>query len=84
MMFLAHSAPAYPLPAGVIGLSPWLDLTHSFPSARVDKGLDYLPNPWETPSNPKPSKAWPPTVPRYHFYSDIPLHPFVSRRVTSS
>jgi acetyl esterase/lipase len=27
---------------------------------------------------PKPSKSWPPAKPRYHFYSDIPLHPLVS------
>jgi len=78
MVFLAHAAPAFPLPAGVIGTSPWLDLTHSFPSARNEKGHDYLPNPWEGPVSPLPSAAWPPPEPRYHFYTNLPLHPLVS------
>lgn len=67
MVLLAHATPAFPLLAGIIGLSPWLNLTHSFPSARVDKGLDYLPNPWETGLQFGPSKAWPPREPRFHF-----------------
>ena len=78
MMVLVHSFPAFPLPAAVIGLSPWLDITHSFPSTRIDRGLDYLPNPWAGLIEPKPSMAWPPSKPRYHFYTDIPLHPLVS------
>lgn len=76
MMFLMYSK-CYPLPAGVIALSPLLDATGSFPSARVGTGLDWLPCLWETPYNPVPSKAWPPAKPRFDFYSDIPLHPLV-------
>src|SRR5579859_7260302 len=80
MVFLASAAPLFPLPAGIIGTSPWLDLTHSFPSARVDIGQDYLPHPWEGLLEPTPSPAWPPPEPRYHFYTDLPLHPLVCSR----
>lgn len=46
-----------PLPAGGILISPWVDLTNSFPSVAADNPLDYLP-----PSGfrHKPSRAWPP------------------------
>ncbi|RJE25900.1 Lipase esterase family protein [Aspergillus sclerotialis] len=46
-----------PLPAGGILISPWVDLTHSFPSIVSDNPGDYLP-----PSGfrHKPSPAWPP------------------------
>jgi acetyl esterase/lipase len=32
-----------PLPAGAILISPWVDLTHSFPSLGGDGKLDYIP-----------------------------------------
>lgn len=46
-----------PLPAGTILLSPWVDLTHSFPSVAGDGEGDYIP-----PHGflHKPSMAWPP------------------------
>ncbi|OAF99984.1 alpha/beta-hydrolase [Paraphaeosphaeria sporulosa] len=46
-----------PLPAGAILLSPWVDLTHSFPSLAGDGKLDYIP-----PHGfvHKPSVSWPP------------------------
>lgn len=46
-----------PLPAGAVLISPWVDLTHSFPSVGEDCPLDYIP-----PSgfHHKPSPAWPP------------------------
>ncbi|KAL2264775.1 hypothetical protein VTJ83DRAFT_7285 [Remersonia thermophila] len=46
-----------PLPAGAALISPWCDLTHSFPSLAGDASLDYIP-----PSgfHHKPSMAWPP------------------------
>ncbi|GAB7363150.1 hypothetical protein MBLNU230_g3435t1 [Neophaeotheca triangularis] len=46
-----------PLPAGTILLSPWVDLTHSFPSVAGDGDGDYIP-----PHGflHKPSPAWPP------------------------
>ncbi|KAF1981524.1 alpha/beta-hydrolase [Aulographum hederae CBS 113979] len=46
-----------PLPAGGMLLSPWVDLTHSFPSVAGDGAFDYIP------SNGfvhRPSRAWPP------------------------
>ncbi|KAF2837575.1 alpha/beta-hydrolase [Patellaria atrata CBS 101060] len=46
-----------PLPAGVILLSPWVDLTHSFPSLGGDGKLDYIPSHGFVH---KPSMAWPP------------------------
>ncbi|KAH9876417.1 hypothetical protein J1614_003548 [Plenodomus biglobosus] len=46
-----------PLPAGAILISPWVDLTHSFPSLGGDDKLDYIP-----PHGfiHKPSMSWPP------------------------
>jgi acetyl esterase/lipase len=32
-----------PLPAGAILISPWVDLTHSFPSLSGDGKMDYIP-----------------------------------------
>ncbi|KAJ5907367.1 Alpha/beta hydrolase fold-3 [Penicillium taxi] len=46
-----------PLPAGAILISPWVDLTHSFPSIVADNPGDYIP-PWGF--RHKPSIAWPP------------------------
>ncbi|KAF1349660.1 hypothetical protein BDV97DRAFT_352115 [Delphinella strobiligena] len=46
-----------PLPAGAILLSPWVDLTHSFPSVAGDGALDYIP---AMGFHHKPSTAWPP------------------------
>ncbi|KAF2202928.1 alpha/beta-hydrolase [Delitschia confertaspora ATCC 74209] len=46
-----------PLPAGAILISPWVDLTHSFPSLGGDGKMDYIP-----PHGflHKPSMNWPP------------------------
>ncbi|RAH67243.1 lipase/esterase family protein [Aspergillus aculeatinus CBS 121060] len=46
-----------PLPAGAILISPWVDLTHSFPSIVKDNPGDYIP-PYGFMH--KPSPAWPP------------------------
>ncbi|KAJ5666646.1 hypothetical protein N7462_011055 [Penicillium macrosclerotiorum] len=46
-----------PLPAGAILISPWVDLTHSFPSIVDDNPGDYIP-PYGF--RYKPSSAWPP------------------------
>ncbi|KAI0129528.1 hypothetical protein BJ170DRAFT_277740 [Xylariales sp. AK1849] len=46
-----------PLPAGAILISPWVDLTHSFPSVAGDAPFDYIP---PNGFHHKPSKAWPP------------------------
>jgi acetyl esterase/lipase len=46
-----------PLPAGAILISPWVDLTHSFPSIVEDNPGDYIP-PYGF--RYKPSPAWPP------------------------
>lgn len=46
-----------PLPAGAILISPWVDLTHSFPSVSADCPLDYIP---AHGFHQKPSPAWPP------------------------
>jgi acetyl esterase/lipase len=46
-----------PLPAGAVLISPWVDLTHSFPSVAGESDLDYIP-----PHGfmQKPSTSWPP------------------------
>jgi acetyl esterase/lipase len=46
-----------PLPAGAVLISPWADLTHSFPSVAGDCPLDYIP---ASGFHHKPSPAWPP------------------------
>jgi acetyl esterase/lipase len=46
-----------PLPAGAILISPWVDLTHSFPSVAGDGALDYIP---PQGFHQKPSPSWPP------------------------
>jgi acetyl esterase/lipase len=45
------------LPAGAILISPWVDLTHSFPSVAGEAPFDYIP---QAGFHHKPSKAWPP------------------------
>ncbi|EEH38368.2 lipase/esterase family protein [Paracoccidioides lutzii Pb01] len=46
-----------PLPAGAILISPWVDLTHSFPSVSGNGDGDYIP-PYGFMH--RPSKSWPP------------------------
>ncbi|KAI0103030.1 hypothetical protein GGR51DRAFT_260504 [Nemania sp. FL0031] len=46
-----------PLPAGAILISPWVDLSHSFPSVSGDCPLDYIP---QNGFHHKPSPSWPP------------------------
>ncbi|KAL8418656.1 hypothetical protein RB594_002033 [Gaeumannomyces avenae] len=46
-----------PLPAGAVLISPWVDLTHSFPSVGEDAPFDYIP---QTGFHHKHSEAWPP------------------------
>ena len=46
-----------PLPAGGILISPWVDLTHSFPSVGDPAPLDYIP---QYGFHHKPSRGWPP------------------------
>ncbi|ERF70438.1 hypothetical protein EPUS_04716 [Endocarpon pusillum Z07020] len=46
-----------PLPAGAVLISPWADLTHSFPSVTGESGLDYIP---ARGFMQKPSASWPP------------------------
>ena len=46
-----------PLPAGAILISPWVDLTHSFPSIAGDGSLDYIP---AHGFLNRPSLSWPP------------------------
>jgi acetyl esterase/lipase len=46
-----------PLPAGAVLISPWVDLTHSFPSVSGVSPMDYIPS---CGFHQKPSAAWPP------------------------
>ena len=81
MGLLAFSQPTFPLPAGIVAISPPVDLTGSFPSAKIDLGLDWLMYGWSNVHFPKPSKAWPPTdwTPCGDvMYSRVPLHPLVN------
>ena len=46
-----------PLPAGAVLISPWVDLTHSFPSVAQGSPFDYIP---AHGFMQRPSAAWPP------------------------
>lgn len=46
-----------PMPAGAVLISPWVDLTHSFPSVALNNPMDYIP---PGGFHQKPSMAWPP------------------------
>ena len=46
-----------PLPAGGILISPWVDLSSSFPSVSAENSLDYIP---PQGFHQKPSVSWPP------------------------
>ena len=46
-----------PLPAGAVLISPWVDLTHSFPSLAGDGSHDYIPS---HGFMQRPSASWPP------------------------
>lgn len=48
------------MPAGASLLSPWVDLTHSFPSITQPTKYDYVP---ATGFHSKPTLAWPPPTP---------------------
>ena len=58
-----------PLPAGAILISPWVDLTHSFPSVAGDDEYDYIP---ANGFLQRPSAAWPP--PNADDMQEIALH----------
>jgi acetyl esterase/lipase len=45
------------LPAGAVLISPWVDLTHSFPSVARECPFDYIP---QAGFHHKPSASWPP------------------------
>ncbi|KAL8936609.1 MAG: hypothetical protein Q9216_004838 [Gyalolechia sp. 2 TL-2023] len=57
------------LPAGAILISPWVDLTHSFPSVAGDASLDYIPSHGFLFRS---SAAWPP--PNTDDMEQIALH----------
>lgn len=49
-----------PMPAGASLISPWVDLTHSFPSITMPTEFDYVP---AFGFHAKPSLSWPPPSP---------------------
>ncbi|BFZ60362.1 hypothetical protein YB2330_001398 [Saitoella coloradoensis] len=68
-----------PRPAGVITLSPWVDLSHSFESSITNAVTDYLPE-LGAKHRHKASKAWAADGSQYHFYAanKAVIHPLVS------
>jgi acetyl esterase/lipase len=53
-----------PLPAGAILISPWVDLTHSFPSLGGDGKMDYIPAHGFVH---KPSMSWRTSTTRFYY-----------------
>ena len=68
-MLLTIRDQGLPLPAGALLISPWVDLTHSFPSLSGDSRQDYIP---AHGFLHKPSAAWPP--PNADDMHEIALH----------
>lgn len=70
-----------PLPAGLILVSPWLDITRALPSIESLAKYDYLPPPSQTAGmSYPPCPAWPTTPPRSELYCEgsALCHPLVS------
>ncbi|KAL8947094.1 MAG: hypothetical protein Q9222_006584 [Ikaeria aurantiellina] len=70
-----------PLPAGVAGNSPWIDMTRCMPSITANAQYDYLPPPTADPySRFPPDEIWPADPPRGDIYCDASMldHPLVS------
>ncbi|KAI8815882.1 Alpha/Beta hydrolase protein [Fimicolochytrium jonesii] len=44
VLWLRDHKPSIPMPGALALISPWLDLTHSMPSWRLNNGYDYLPD----------------------------------------
>lgn len=61
-----------PLPAGASLISPWVDLTHSFPSITIPTEWDYVP---AHGFHTKPSIAWPPPSSDEIRSLGWPIHP---------
>ena len=57
------------MPAGAVLISPWVDLTHSFPSVAGDGSLDYIPTHGFLQ---RPSTSWPP--PNADDMEEIAMH----------
>lgn len=79
MVTLIESQPKWPLPSGMVLLSPWADLTHSLPSISTAEN-DYLPVMLGEIDHHKASKAWAADGSQRHFYcsNTMVTHPLVS------
>ncbi|KAF9012561.1 hypothetical protein BDQ17DRAFT_1297729 [Cyathus striatus] len=64
-----------PMPAGGVLISPWCDLTHSFPSVHTNTDTDVIPT--HGLSFHKPSTLWPPPSPE----ESINVHQSLRRRI---
>ncbi|KAL7927075.1 alpha/beta hydrolase fold domain-containing protein [Trichoderma austrokoningii] len=69
-----------PLPAGAAVLSPYLDMTRSFPSEEANLQFDIIPARGPPFANQDRCDIWPAKPPRHHVYAndDALLHPLVS------
>ncbi|KAF1986940.1 hypothetical protein K402DRAFT_331297 [Aulographum hederae CBS 113979] len=70
-----------PLPAGVSGNAPWLDITRSMPSLQSNAKYDYLPPPSESAMDAIPhDEIWPASPPREDVYCNGSMlcHPLAS------
>lgn len=79
MATLIESQPKWELPAGLVLLSPWADLTHSLPSISSAEN-DYLPTMLGDIESHKSSKAWKADGTQRQFYCSNAMvtHPLVS------
>lgn len=79
MLTILESQSRFRVPAGMILISPWVDLTHSLPSCRRGEN-DYLPEMLGEIKSHRPSAAWPADGTQRHFYctNAMVTHPLVS------
>ncbi|KAL9026204.1 MAG: hypothetical protein Q9196_005092 [Gyalolechia fulgens] len=71
-----------PVPAGLAGSSPWVDISRCMPSLITNAQWDYLPAPTESDTVPHypPDDIWPTDPPRGDVFCDLSMlcHPLVS------
>ncbi|TPX33702.1 hypothetical protein SmJEL517_g03447 [Synchytrium microbalum] len=59
MLYIRDHPDEFPMPAGVAGIAPWLDLTHSMPSFLDNGKWDYLPSETKDPKHVNKDRKFP-------------------------
>ncbi|TPX33701.1 hypothetical protein SmJEL517_g03446 [Synchytrium microbalum] len=73
MLYIRDHAGKFPMPAGICGIAPWLDLTHLMPSFLDNGKWDYLPTRTKDPKHTNKDRLFP-----YVKHNDDMPNPYVS------